>query len=1017
MFKILLFWVVASGTMLAQGRYPVWETLNFTEYGNFPTDSIMGLAVSSGGDLWIGTESSGVARKSEDGWEWYHPQNSPMPDGRIKAVFAASNGTVWFGTDNGGAAGFDGQNWTLYNSGNTIMPSDKIVAIHEGPGADMWFSSFHFVNGGVLRRTELGEWTLYNALSGMFDNYASSIAYLNVENKMLFGNFTGLSEFNLNTQSWSQHNVNSTGPNGLPHNSIYSLVAGAGDYWVGTFDGLARNVGGEWSNFTMTNSPLTANSIIYNIRPRPGHQELWLATSGGLVVKRGSAWMIYTAENSGLPHNNVRDVAFTPDGSIWIATYGGLTRLNFQNVEEDWLGSSGGDGDQAQNDAIVDALGNRFVLGMFSGNANIAGQSLTSAGGTDLYVAKFSATGEALWARALGGPGNEVGYRLAVTAAGDVMVAASFEQSLSFAGETVVSQGGADGGVFRLTSGGGPVKIHSFGSVGSDRAVDVGQDALGHIVVLGDFAAPMSFAGETVSPNGGSDVFVARLTSGGGPVKIHSFGSVGSDRAAGMDFDPLSGEILVVGDFAAPISFAGETVSPNGGSDVFVARLTSGGGPVKIHSFGSVGSDRAAGVGIDPLTNDVAVAGDFFAPVSFAGETVSPNGGADVFVARMTSGGGPVKIHSFGSVGSDRAADLGFDFSGNLYVVGSIGGIPIADGFGYPHQGQSDGFVARLTSGGGPVKIHSFGSVGSDRATSVDTDPNGVVYIGGEFQSSMEICDRNVVSGGGIDFFHWNMEIDRCGDQGVCVLQALVNDQASFCSTTQKGRPRADHRLGFGAVQYRWKPEALYNDPHSPHPTVQYVSGSVYSLEVTSEAGCTAEVEWSPSFMPEAKIYLTWPSAAAEEFGTLDFHAVGADAYRWELTGPENFEPRVSEGVGLHTFQLGSRGTYHITLTYSVSGCEYVIQESFNTGAFVGRRADLAEAFMRVYPNPARDQVEVSWLPAAGESELVLTDLAGRIVRHATVRMSEGKALLDLPQTGTYFLRLGDFHSRLSVEK
>ncbi|HLN81480.1 MAG TPA: hypothetical protein VK392_09850, partial [Thermoanaerobaculia bacterium] len=61
----------------------------------------------------------------------------------------------------------------------------------------------------------------------------------------------------------------------------------------------------------------------------------------------------------------------------------------------------------------VDGAGNVVVVGAFQNSVDFGGGSLTSAGGTDMFVAKYSASGAHLWSRRFGGASDD--YAEAVT--------------------------------------------------------------------------------------------------------------------------------------------------------------------------------------------------------------------------------------------------------------------------------------------------------------------------------------------------------------------------------------------------------------------------------------------------------------------------------------------------------------------------------------------------------------------------------------------------------------------------
>ena len=89
----------------------------------------------------------------------------------------------------------------------------------------------------------------------------------------------------------------------------------------------------------------------------------------------------------------------------------------------------------------VDGFGNSYVTGFFEGSATFgpgeANQTtLTSAGGFDIFVAKYDSSGALQWAKRAGGTDLEVGVGIAVDGFGNSYVTGYFTGSATFgAGE------------------------------------------------------------------------------------------------------------------------------------------------------------------------------------------------------------------------------------------------------------------------------------------------------------------------------------------------------------------------------------------------------------------------------------------------------------------------------------------------------------------------------------------------------------------------------------------------------
>ena len=104
-------------------------------------------------------------------------------------------------------------------------------------------------------------------------------------------------------------------------------------------------------------------------------------------------------------------------------------------------GSSGTNIGQAVK---VDRDGNSYVTGAFSATAQFhalhtssgsgTGQSLTSAGGTDSFLAKYAPSGALQWLIQMGGPGDDEGFDIAFGPNGNIYVTGVFTDSATFQG-------------------------------------------------------------------------------------------------------------------------------------------------------------------------------------------------------------------------------------------------------------------------------------------------------------------------------------------------------------------------------------------------------------------------------------------------------------------------------------------------------------------------------------------------------------------------------------------------------
>src|SRR5207244_2972967 len=100
-----------------------------------------------------------------------------------------------------------------------------------------------------------------------------------------------------------------------------------------------------------------------------------------------------------------------------------VTQAAAAAASSNWAMAIGGTGADMGYSVATDTNGNLIVAGYFSGTVNFGSGALTSAGGQDIFVAKYSPSGTCLWAARFGGSGDDEALGVAVDSSnGDVAV-------------------------------------------------------------------------------------------------------------------------------------------------------------------------------------------------------------------------------------------------------------------------------------------------------------------------------------------------------------------------------------------------------------------------------------------------------------------------------------------------------------------------------------------------------------------------------------------------------------------
>jgi hypothetical protein len=259
----------------------------------------------------------------------------------------------------------------------------------------------------------------------------------------------------------------------------------------------------------------------------------------------------------------------------------------------------------------VDGAGNVYVLSSRVGDA--------------YEIRKFSPAGNAVWSKTIVNRSNLTSADLAVTSAGTVYVAGSFDGTVDFdpsAKTKYVSSGSARSAfVLKLDTNGkfGWVSPFVGKTVGSTRsasgATSITLDNSGNILVGGTFNGTVDFnpgAGITylATQMGG---FVTKLNSSGALVWAREIEGDAGAFVYGLAVD-ASGNIYGTGTNHGTVDLdpgAGVYSRTTAGqSDMFVMKLTSAGNFVWAKTFGGTGSELSNAIAVD-AAGDVHFAGSY----------------------------------------------------------------------------------------------------------------------------------------------------------------------------------------------------------------------------------------------------------------------------------------------------------------------------------------------------------------------------------------------------------------------
>jgi hypothetical protein len=372
----------------------------------------------------------------------------------------------------------------------------------------------------------------------------------------------------------------------------------------------------------------------------------------------------------------------------------------------------------------------------------------------DAFVAKFSITGNRLWATYYGGTGNEMAHAISSDTSRNIFITGHVEGGglpVSLGAYQTSPSGSRDGFVVKFDSDGTRLWGTYFGGSDYDDGYGLGVDPRGNVaVVLTTASAGLESVGMTSKPGGTTyDALLVQFDSTGQRLWANYLGGTESEYAYAATIDS-NNDIAITGwtnssNFPTTVKAA---QSVRGGSyDMFVAKFTQHGMLLWSTYYGGSGTE-----GEDPsVIGYAAITADLDRNIVIAGHTtgtlpVTPGsyqatfggGERDGFIVKFNASG--VRKWSTYIGGSDRdiATSITATSTGDVIVAGltkSIDFPTTSDGDQPTNAGAIDAFITRLDSSGRLRWSTYYGGSSDDQGYGVAVSPFGSTLLAGGTKS------------------------------------------------------------------------------------------------------------------------------------------------------------------------------------------------------------------------------------------------------------------------------------------
>lgn len=372
-----------------------------------------------------------------------------------------------------------GSNLEIANSvkvdgnGNVIVGGTYSGAVDFDPGAGVFNlaqtagSLTNTVDGFILKLDASGNFIWAKSIGGVDNDFLTAIALDNMNNIYATGRFyntcdfdPGAGTFNLTLTTGSNAStsdifivkLNSSGSfvwaksMGGTNNDIATSISldGSGNvYTTGSFDGTCDfNPGAGVNNLT----PIGGSDVFVSKLDATGNF-VWAKGMGGAGFEIGNSIVIDASGQVVIAGTFTGTSDFDPGASVFnLNLWAGsnpytsdifVVKLN-STGNFIWAKSMGGADSESVNSMDIDASGNIYTTGSFSGtadfNTDLGGSAsfLTSAGNVDAFISKLNSSGNYVWAKRIGSTNWDEGNSIAIDNSQNVYTSGRYKGTVDF---------------------------------------------------------------------------------------------------------------------------------------------------------------------------------------------------------------------------------------------------------------------------------------------------------------------------------------------------------------------------------------------------------------------------------------------------------------------------------------------------------------------------------------------------------------------------------------------------------
>jgi len=689
-----------------------------------------------------------------------------------------------------------------------------------------------------------------------------------------------------------------------------------------------------------------------------------------------------------------------------------------------WATYFGGGGEENGVGIAIDKSNNIYITGNTTSSSDIATsnayQTSFAGGGPngDAFLAKFSSSGNLLWATYFGGNGDDQGIGIAIDTSGKIYISGLTESKSGIAtsGAYQTSYGGGDYDAFlaKFNSSGNLLWATYFGGDNYDDCYGVATDAFDNAYITGTTLSTTHIATSGAYQTSGDSingvVFLTKFNSSGNLLWATYYGD--SSGGGGVATDK-SGKIYITGltSGTSNIATSGAYQTSYGGGvyDAFLAKFSQSGNLLWATYFGGSGDDEGVEVAIDTAgsihtsgwttsTSGISTSGAY--------QTFHAGGGYNTYLAKFSSQGSLLWSSYFGGSGGDNyGGTLAIDIFNNVYIDGltsSTSGITTSGAYQFSYGGYGNGFLAKFKiptyyndagidfvlrlspteifcAGSIPVKaqLKNFG-IDTLKSVKINWTVNSKLQPVFTWTGSLKMDSSTPVNLGNYNFnagidtiVAWTSSPNGTTDSFPWNDTASIIDTVNALPNTIAGNNKFvcfgnSTQIGGAAVSgntYSWLSKPKGYTSTVSNPVVNPSATTTYYLTATTAQGCSKSDSVIISVKP-------LPSTPIVSLSVDTFSSSAKTGNQWLRNDT------VINGASSQKYTVTASGNYSVMVT-DTDGCSATSASVNYTISGIEEEVEIFH--INIYPNPSSSAFTVQFQNANNnEVEISLSDIMGR---------------------------------------